>query len=78
MPNALSDLYICEVYTKRIAGEFYDAPKEAESERERPMKLWFARMDSSPFRYPVRLEAQTGFGTIRGKLLYFREIAGGR
>ena len=78
VPNALSDLYICEVYTKRIAGEFYDAPKEAESERERPMKLWFARMDSSPFRYPVRLEAQTGFGTIRGKLLYFREIAGGR
>lgn len=76
VPGALEDLQICEVHTKRIAGEFHDAPQEAESERERPMKLWFARMDSSPFRYPVKLEAKTGFGTIRGKLVYFREIMG--
>jgi len=24
-------------------------------------------------RYPGRMEAQTGFGTIRGKILWFRE-----
>ena len=33
----------------------------------------FARMDDTPFRYPVKLEASTGFGTIRGRLLSFRE-----
>ena len=57
----------------RIAGEFDDAPQEAESERERPMRLWLARMDDTPYRYPTKLEASTGFGTIRGRLLYFRE-----
>jgi hypothetical protein len=37
------------------------------------MKLWLAHLDDTPFRYPVRLEAKTGFGTIRGKMLFFRE-----
>jgi hypothetical protein len=73
VPGARGDLLICEIYTKRIAGEFYDAPKEAETERERPMKLWFARFDNTQIRYPAKLEAQTGFGTIRGKILWFRE-----
>ena len=73
VPQAKSDLLICDIYTKRIAGEFHDAPKEAESERERPMKIWLARMDDTPFRYPVKLEASTGFGTIRGRLLKFQE-----
>ena len=71
--NAQGDLLVCEIYTKRIAGEFDDAPKEAETKREEPMRLWFARLDQSPFRYPVKVEAQTGFGTIRGRMLYFRE-----
>jgi hypothetical protein len=73
VPQAKSDLLVCEIYTKRIAGEFQEAPKEAESERERPMKVWFARLDDSPFRYPVKLEASTGFGTIHGRLLSFKE-----
>jgi len=73
IPQAKGDLLVCEVYTKRVAGEFYDAPEEAESKREAPMKLWLARLDDTPFRYPVRLEAKTGFGTIRGKMLFFRE-----
>jgi hypothetical protein len=73
IPQAKGDLLICDIYTKRIAGEFYDAPQEAETERERPMRVWLARMDDTPFRYPVKLEAKTGFGTIRGKTLYFRE-----
>lgn len=73
VPQAKGDLLVCEVYTKRVAGEFYDAPEEAESKREAPMKLWLARLDDTPFRYPVRLEAKTGFGTIRGKMLFFRE-----
>jgi len=73
VPNAKGDLLMCDIYTKRIAGEFYDAPQEAETERERPMRVWLARMDDTPFRYPVKLEARTGFGTIRGKTLYFRE-----
>lgn len=73
VPAAKDDLLVCEVYTKRIAGEFYDAPEEAESKREAPMKLWFARFDDTPFRYPAKLEAHTGFGTIRGKMLFFRE-----
>lgn len=73
VPNAQGDLLVCELYTKRVAGEFDDAPKEAETKREEPMKLWLARFDKTPFRYPAKLEAHTGFGTIRGKLLYFRE-----
>ena len=64
---------MCEIYTKRVAGEFDDAPEEAESKRERPMKVWLARFDNSQVRYPAKLEASTGFGTIRGKLLFFRE-----
>ncbi|HEY6980915.1 DUF3108 domain-containing protein [Reyranella sp.] len=71
--GARGDLLICSVYTKRVAGDFDDAPKEAESKRERPMKLWFARLDDTSFRYPVKLEAETGFGTIYGKMLFFRE-----
>jgi len=73
VPEAKGDLLVCDIYTKRVAGEFYDAPQEAETERERPMRLWLARMDDTPFRYPVKLEARTGFGTIRGRTLYFRE-----
>jgi hypothetical protein len=73
VPDAKGDLLVCSVYTRRVAGDFDDAPKEAESKRERPMKLWFARLDDTSFRYPAKLEAETGFGTIYGKLLYFRE-----
>jgi hypothetical protein len=73
VPAAKGDLLICDIYTKRVAGEFYDAPQEAETDRERPMRIWLARMDDTPFRYPVKLEARTFFGTIRGKTLYFRE-----
>ena len=36
-------------------------------------RIWLARLDDTPFRYPVKLEASTGFGTIRGRLLSFRE-----
>ena len=56
-----------------MAGEFESAPKEAETERERPMRVWLAHMDQSQMRYPAKLEAQTGFGTIRGRILSFRE-----
>jgi hypothetical protein len=73
VPQAKSDMLVCEIYTKRIAGEFYDAPKEAETERERPIRIWLARLDDTPFRYPVKLEALTGFGTIRGRLIKFQE-----
>ena len=73
VPQAKSDMLVCEIYTKRIAGEFFDAPKEAETERERPIRIWLARLDDTPFRYPVKLEAITGFGTIRGRLLKFQE-----
>jgi hypothetical protein len=73
VPQAKDTLLICDMYTKRVAGEFYDAPQEAESERERPMRIWLGRLDDTPFRYPVKLEAHTGFGTIRGRMLFFRE-----
>ena len=73
VPNARGDLLVCDIYTKRVAGEFYDAPQEAETERERPMRLWLARMDDTPFRYPVKLQARTFFGTITGRTLFFRE-----
>ena len=71
--GAQGDVLVCDIYTKRISGEFDDAPKEAETERERPIRVWLARFDQSQIRYPGRMEAQTGFGTIRGKLLWFRE-----
>lgn len=73
VPQARGELLVCEVHTRRVAGEFHDAPKEAESKREDTMRLWFARLDDSDFRYPVKLEAKTGFGTIRGRLLFFRQ-----
>ena len=72
IPQAKGDVLVCELYSKRIAGEFFDAPEEAESERAHPMTLWLARLDDSPFRYPARLEAKTGFGTIRGRLMNFQ------
>ncbi len=73
VPQAKGDLLVCEIFTRRIAGEFHDAPKEAETERERPIRIWLARLDDTPFRYPVKMEATTGFGTLRGRLLSFKE-----
>ena len=73
IPGAQGDVLICEIFTRRVAGEFDSAPKEAETERERPMRVWLARLDQSQVRYPAKLEAQTGFGTIRGRILSFRE-----
>ncbi len=73
VPNAKGDLLVCEIHTQRVAGEFYDAPQEAETKREQPMKLWFARLDESQFRFPVKLEARTRFGTIRGTMLHFNQ-----
>jgi hypothetical protein len=70
---ARDDLLVCEVYTRRIAGEFDEAPAEAESKREEPMKIWFAHLDDSPFRYPAKIEARQSIGTIHGNLLFFRE-----
>lgn len=71
--GAQGDVLVCQFFTKRVAGEFDDAPKEAETERERPIKIWLARFDQTEIRYPGKLEAQTGFGTIRGKMLFFRD-----
>ena len=73
IPGAQGDVLVCEIYTKRVAGEFDEAPKEAETERERPIKIWLARFDNTQIRYPGKLEAQTLFATIRGKVLSFRE-----
>jgi hypothetical protein len=71
--GAQGDVLVCEMYTKRVSGEFDDAPKEAETVRERPVKIWLARFDQTQIRYPGKLEAQTFLATIRGRLLYFRE-----
>ena len=46
VPTARGDLLVCQLYTKRVAGEFEDSPKEAETKREQPMKVWFARFDN--------------------------------
>ena len=35
--------------------------------------MWLAHFDTTQVRYPGKMEASTGFGTIRGKLLFFRE-----
>ncbi len=53
--GAQGDVLVCEIYTKRVSGEFDEAPKEAETERERPIKIWLARFDQTPIRYPGRL-----------------------
>jgi len=73
--GALGDVLVCEIYTKRVAGEFDEAPKEAETERERPIRIWLARFDNTHVRYPGKLEAQTLFATIRGRVLSFSERA---
>jgi hypothetical protein len=71
--GAVGDVLVCEIYTKRISGEFDEAPKEAETDRERPIKIWLARFDNTQIRYPGKLEAHTFFATIRGRMLSFRE-----
>ncbi|MBY0319372.1 MAG: DUF3108 domain-containing protein [Reyranella sp.] len=71
--GARGDVLVCEIYTKRVSGEFDEAPKEAETERERPIRIWLARFDDTQIRYPGKLEAQTLFATIRGRVLSFRE-----
>jgi hypothetical protein len=73
--GAQGDVLVCAITTRRVSGEFYDAAKEAESERERPVRIWLARFDNTPFRYPAKLEAEAAVGTARGRLLWFRERA---
>jgi len=73
IPGAIGDVLVCDVTTRRVSGEFYDAAKEAESVRERPVRLWLARLDNTSIRYPAKLEAEAAIGTARGKLLWFRE-----
>jgi len=75
IPGAQGDVLVCEIYTKRVAGEFDEAPKEAETERERPIRIWLARFDQSQIRYPGKLQAESTFATIRGRILFFRERA---
>ena len=69
--GARGDVLVCTITTRRVSGEFYDAAKEAESQR--PVRIWLAHLDDTPFRYPARLEADTGFGTAHGRMLWFRE-----
>ena len=76
VPGALGDSLICDIYTRRVAGEFYDEQSETETERERPVRIWLARMDDTNFRYPIKLEAKTWLGTIRGRVLNFRSTPG--
>lgn len=73
IPGAIGDVLMCDLHTRRVSGDFDDAAREAESERQRPMRIWLARFDQSHIRFPGKLEAQTAFGTIRGKVLWFRE-----
>jgi hypothetical protein len=73
--GAQGDVLVCDITTKRVSGEFYDAPKEAEAERERPVRIWLAHLDNTPMRYPAKLEAEMAIGTVRGRLLWFRERA---
>jgi hypothetical protein len=71
--GAQGDVLVCELSTKRISGEFYDGPRESEAERERPVRIWFARLDTMAVRYPAKLEAELAIGTAHGKMLWFRE-----
>jgi hypothetical protein len=73
MPAARGEAIVCTIHTRRVAGEFYDKVDETESERKRPMRMWFAQLDDSTMRFPVRLEAETGYGTIRGKVVNYRQ-----
>jgi hypothetical protein len=73
VPGARGDVLVCDIYTKRIAGLFYEPQNEAETDAQRPIRIWLAHLDDTPFRYPGRIEAHTFFGTIRGQMLYFRE-----
>jgi hypothetical protein len=69
--GARGDVLVCEITTRRVSGEFYDAAKE--SEAERPVRIWLARLDDTPVRYPAKLEAEMAVGTAHGKMLWFRE-----
>jgi len=40
------------------------------------VRIWLSRMDDTNFRYPIKLEAKTWLGTIRGRVLNFRSTPG--
>jgi hypothetical protein len=71
--TARGEAMICTIHTKRVAGEFFSKEDETESERQRPMRMWFVRLDDSQMYFPAKLEASTGFGTIRGQVTRFNE-----
>lgn len=73
--GARGDAVICEVTSRRVAGEFQAARPETERQPPRPLRAWLAHLDSSNARYIARLEADTGFGTLRGRVTRFRERA---
>lgn len=72
VPQASGEVLVCEARLRRVAGGFADDSGSSDS-AERPVKLWFARLDSSLFRYPVRLDAQSALGLLRGRLLQVSE-----
>ena len=63
---------VCEARLRRIAGDFGESSRSSD-QSEPPTKVWLARLGSSPFRLPARLEAASGWGTVRGHLLTFNE-----
>jgi hypothetical protein len=73
LPDQKNDLLVCSIYSRRVAGQFFDVPDEAEAKRDDTMIMWMARLEGTSIRYPARLEAKTGFGTIRGRLLTFKD-----
>lgn len=72
-PGARGDLLVCDADVRRAAGEF-DTPTAATANKPvPPVRLWLARLDDTPFRYPVKFETASSFGVVRGRMVYFRE-----
>jgi hypothetical protein len=70
--QAKDGLLVCEARLRRVAGDFGEEPASTDG-KERPVRVWLARLDSSPFRYPARLEVQGSLGLVRARLLSVSE-----
>ncbi len=67
VPNAEGDAIICQAFMHKVAGYAPDNRDDDENNRN-PPKLYLAKLKGAPGWLPVKLEMQTSFGALVGKL----------
>ncbi len=67
VPSAEGDAIVCQAFLRKIAGYAADN-RDDEENNKNPPKLFLARLKGIPGWVPVKLEMQTSFGVLSGKL----------